>query len=67
MLLSIKIRPGMTDDDIRKKVGNASHMNGSYATYICRSCGVFKVDLTGDVKTAELVDSCKHCRAEGGS
>jgi len=60
----VKLRPGMDDAAIREKVGNASHLNGSYATYICRSCGIIRVDLEGDFKTADMVDSCKHCRAD---
>ena len=49
----------LCDDDLREAV--TSHPNGNYAAMICRGCGIYYVDPSGNHKSAKIVAQCKGC------
>ena len=58
--LKLDISPDMTVSEIRE-VARKNKNNGSYATHICRKCGMYWVDEDGDCETAIIQDGCKKC------
>ena len=53
----------ITDEQLREAVATDPR-NGEYATDICRKCGNFKANITGDVKAAVFHDGCPFCCPE---
>jgi len=62
-MIRVNIGPSvnLTDDEIREKALHANVGNREYMTTICRSCGSFKCNPSGDTRTAEIVTICKDC------
>jgi len=58
--LRIEIPVNSSDEEIRQ-LASRNPNNGSYATYICRNCGVYKASQQGDYRTAKIVDICAIC------
>jgi hypothetical protein len=62
-VIKLDLPKNASDNQIRDVARN-NKFNGSYATKICRSCGMFISHPDGNSETAEIVDSCKWCDNE---
>ena len=57
-----RVMKDMKDDELRDKVrAKFSHVNGGYATKICRRCEAYYPDPSGDTSTAKIVECCPAC------
>ena len=58
--LKLDISPDMTVTEIRE-IARKNKNNGSYATIICRKCGMYWCDENGSWKTAIIQNGCEKC------
>lgn len=56
----LEIKPGMSDTELRELAADEP-LNGEYTSEICKSCGSFWQEETGNVKTAKILSQCKNC------
>lgn len=56
----LDINSSMTDEQIREVCENSGN-NAIYSTDICRNCGSYLCELSGDSKTAKITNSCANC------
>jgi hypothetical protein len=61
-LVRLNIPPlnNLSDDQIREIAWNNPN-NGSYATKICKRCGLYWNAPDGNAKTATIIDKCRDC------